>query len=102
MPSSDSEPSNVVRLATSRDTILTKKQLAAHLGCSTRTIENKMRDGMPALSVDRFGRRRFKLGDVETWLDTSARVARSPSLSDRVASLEAEVNRLKGLNEQRG
>lgn len=47
---------------------LTKRQLANHLGRSTRWIEMRVREGMPA-DWDRFHQeRRFNLRAVETWL----------------------------------
>lgn len=54
----------------SRDTgttpVLTKKQLAVYLQCSTKTIERRVSEGMPSFMLG--SRRRFRLGDVETWL----------------------------------
>jgi excisionase family DNA binding protein len=45
---------------------LTKQQLAAHLGYSTRWVEYRIHEGMPH---ERLGRRmRFRASDVETWL----------------------------------
>jgi hypothetical protein len=48
---------------------LTKKQLAGHLGFSTRWIELRMRDGLPSRLIG--GRRRFRLSEVERWVDGS-------------------------------
>jgi hypothetical protein len=45
---------------------LTKRQLAAHLGYSTRWIELQVKDGMPC---ERWGGRlRFQVSAVEAWL----------------------------------
>jgi excisionase family DNA binding protein len=45
---------------------LTKQQLAAHLGYSTRWVEYRIHEGMPH---ERFGRRmRFRASEVEAWL----------------------------------
>ncbi len=45
---------------------LTKRQLAAHLGYSTRWIELQVKDGMPC---ERWGGRlRFQVPAVEGWL----------------------------------
>lgn len=45
---------------------VTKKELAAHLGFSTRWIEHRLRDGLPHA---RFGSQaRFKISVVESWL----------------------------------
>lgn len=88
---------NVVPIRATQDHLLTKAQLAAHLGCSTRSIENKMREGMPKLPIDRFGRRRYNLREVEAWLEAPDRkrkpVDRLSQLEARVASLEAQLGR---------
>jgi hypothetical protein len=45
---------------------LSKKQLAAHLGYSTRWVELRVKDGMPC---ERWGGRlRFRVSEVEPWL----------------------------------
>jgi excisionase family DNA binding protein len=45
---------------------LTKRELAEHLGYSTRWVEYRVREGMPN---ERLGRRmRFRATDVEAWL----------------------------------
>jgi hypothetical protein len=46
---------------------LTKKQLARHLGFSTRWVELRLRDGLPSRLIG--GRRRFRLSEVERWVD---------------------------------
>lgn len=46
--------------------VLTKQQLAVYLRCSTKTIERRMREGMPSFKVG--GLRRFRLDLVEDWL----------------------------------
>ena len=49
---------------------LTKRQLAAHLGFSTRWVELRVREGMPA---QRWGSRlRFRASEVEEWLGRRA------------------------------
>ena len=49
---------------------LTKKQLAAHLGFSTRWIELRVNEGMPSTPFG--GRRRFHLSEVEAWIKERA------------------------------
>jgi hypothetical protein len=57
--------SAVVPLRPASQALLTKKQLAAALGRSERWIELKQRDGLPIASTDRYGRRRYRLADVD-------------------------------------
>jgi hypothetical protein len=77
--------------------LLTKQQLARHLGRSTRWVELKMREGMPSLEpTTRFPGRRYRLRDVEAWLAAGERA----QPRDRVARLEAEVARLRSIVEQ--
>jgi excisionase family DNA binding protein len=45
---------------------LTKKQLAAYVGFSTRWVELRVREGMPSTIIG--GRRRFHVSEVEAWL----------------------------------
>jgi predicted DNA-binding transcriptional regulator AlpA len=49
--------------------LLTKKQVARALGFSQRWVELRVADGMPS-SLDKKGRRRFRLSDVQDWLNT--------------------------------
>jgi excisionase family DNA binding protein len=58
---------------------LSPKELAAHLGCSVRTILNYQRAGMPHLMVG--SHPRFKASDCEVWL-----TARSGRAYDGVSS----------------
>jgi excisionase family DNA binding protein len=46
---------------------LTKRQVAAHFGFSTRWVELRIRDGLPSQMMG--GRRRFRLSEVEGWLE---------------------------------
>ncbi len=46
---------------------LSKKQVAAHYGYSTRWVELRMRDGMP--SHVRGGHRKFVLSEIEAWFE---------------------------------
>lgn len=50
--------------------MLTKAQLAQHLGRSTRWVEERVKDGMPSKMGTRRNRsvRLFPLYDVESWL----------------------------------
>ena len=49
-----------------REPWVTKKQLAAHLGYSTRWVELQVRKGMPRAPFA--GPMRFKISAVEAWL----------------------------------
>jgi phage terminase Nu1 subunit (DNA packaging protein) len=88
----------IYRLPAARPPLLTKKQLAAHLGRSTRWIELQVRRGLPVeAATDRFGARRYDLAKVEAWLHAGEPVARRGSnLADRVAALELVVGELTG------
>ena len=84
--------SEVIRLPVRRfpDRLLTKRQLAAELGRSTRWIELRMREGMPV--APRAGPRehaRFDLTAVHAWLATP-----KLPLERRVEQLEREMNTL--------
>jgi phage terminase Nu1 subunit (DNA packaging protein) len=83
----------LVRLTSRPQTLLTKKQLAAHLGRSERWVELRVRDGMPVeQATDRYGRRRYNLGLVEEWLRAGRPTA--PKREDRIALLERRVGEL--------
>lgn len=74
---------------------VSKKQLAAHLGVTTRTIEIRMAEGMPALP--RTGPQDkvyFDIVAVEGWL--AERSPKDPNLKERVGSLEKQVADLRG------
>ena len=83
----------VVRLPSRGDTLLTKKQLAAHLGRSERWVELKVKEGMPVEdSTDRYGRRRYNLRLVDTWLNEGR--SKAVRREDRIAVLERRVAEL--------
>jgi phage terminase Nu1 subunit (DNA packaging protein) len=80
----------VVRMPSRGPILLTKKQLAAHLGRSERWVELRVRDGMPVEhATDRYGRRRYNLWLVEEWLRNGRPV--SAKHEDRLAALEHSV-----------
>jgi phage terminase Nu1 subunit (DNA packaging protein) len=86
----------VYQLPAARSVLLTKKQLAVHLGRSTRWVELQVRRGLPVeAATDRFGGRRYDLAKVEAWLRAGEPVARrEKSLTERVAALELLVGEL--------
>lgn len=45
---------------------LSKRQIAAHFGFSTRWVELRVRDGMPSQMIG--GHRRFRVSECETWV----------------------------------
>ena len=86
--------SEVIRLPVRRfpGRLLTKRQLAAELGRSTRWIELRMRDGMPV--APRAAPRehtRFDLTAVRAWLESRCATPKLP-LEQRVEQLEREMS----------
>lgn len=88
-----------LRAAPADGPLLTKRQLAAHIGRSTRWVELRMREGMPSVApTERYPHRRFRLSDVEAWL--KAGTPKASGHAERIARLEAEVARLAATVEQ--
>ena len=91
--------SAVRQLRPAAENLLTKQQLAAHLGKSPRWVELRVREGMPSEGpTARYPQRRFRLSAVEAWLAAGEPKPRSDRLSqleERVASLAATVERLE-------
>jgi len=48
---------------------LDKRQLAAHLGFSARWVDYRVSEGMPSHTFGK--RRRFRISEVERWLEDS-------------------------------
>jgi phage terminase Nu1 subunit (DNA packaging protein) len=62
---------SVVPFPTNRivnEQLVTKKQLAASLGFSTRWVELRVREGMPSVVIG--NRRRFRISEVMRWLES--------------------------------
>jgi phage terminase Nu1 subunit (DNA packaging protein) len=62
---------SVVPFPTNRivnEQLVTKKQLAASLGYSTRWVELRVREGMPSVVIG--NRRRFRISEVMRWLES--------------------------------
>jgi phage terminase Nu1 subunit (DNA packaging protein) len=84
----------VVRLASARGRLLTKKQLAGELGRSTRRAELRTRAGLPVLPRRTPGEHaRLDLQAVRAWLDGRSERACVP-IDERVARLERHVTPL--------
>ncbi|HEY7830918.1 MAG TPA: hypothetical protein VIC06_10180 [Solirubrobacteraceae bacterium] len=83
------------------DRIVTKQQLASHLGRSPRWVEMRVKDGMPVIEgTDRYGRRRYNLRECEAWLNggrpkPAKREDRLTVLEREVAELRAQVGELR-------
>jgi hypothetical protein len=97
--------SEIVHLPNRASHLLTKKQLAAHLGRSTRWIELRVRQGMPSEPpTRRYPSRRFRLAEVEAWLAAGEK-KRSPE-ADRLVRLEQRMAtlaaRVEGLERRAG
>jgi phage terminase Nu1 subunit (DNA packaging protein) len=85
---------SVVRLPRTGLRLVSKKQLAAELGRSTRWVELRMREGLPvAPRRTPHEHARFDLEAVGSWL-ASREPETSLPLADRVRRLEQEVARL--------
>jgi hypothetical protein len=92
---------SVAQLSLVGEQLLTKRQLAQHLGRSTRWVEMRVREGMPSEPpTTRYPTRRFRLSEVEAWLAAGKRkppprqAQRIAELEERVAELAATVERL--------
>ncbi len=53
---------------------LDKRALAAHLGCGVRWIELRVAEGMPSAMIA--GRRKFRVSEVEPWLERAGHIER--------------------------
>lgn len=74
--------------------LVTKRQLAAELGRSTRWVELRMREGLPvAPRVNPHEHARFEVDAVRAWLDSRGDAAKAP-LEQRVCRLERQVSTL--------
>jgi hypothetical protein len=57
---------------------LDKRACAEHFGCSVRSIELAMTEGLPYAVI--FGRPKFQATDVEQWLERTGRLVRRGTL----------------------
>ena len=53
---------------------LSKKELVEYLGCSVRSIQTTMTEGLPHVVV--YGRCRFRVLEVEEWLEANGKLER--------------------------
>lgn len=51
-----------------------KRGLASHLGCGIRWVEERLRDGMPSAMIA--GKRKFRVSEVEPWLERAGHIRR--------------------------
>lgn len=56
--------------------LVTKRQVAAYLNLTTRSVENLHKQGLPYFRLGA-RRNRYDLAAVKTWLDRSCRIVRS-------------------------
>lgn len=92
--------STAAQLSLAVEQLLTKRQVAEHLGRSTRWIELRVREGMPSEApTTRFPRRRFRLSEVEAWL-AAGEPKPAPRQAQRLAELEERVAQLAATLEQ--
>jgi hypothetical protein len=64
--------------AVSLEPWLDKRGLAGHLGCSTRSIDLAVKEGMPHAII--FGRRKFRASEAEAWLEATGGLKRRGTL----------------------
>ena len=89
----------VIALRSDMRVLVTKRQLATHLGRSSRWVELKVAEGMPSVApTTRYPHRRFRLADVEAWLKDGR--ARPATTVERVAALEVKMASLTRMVEQ--
>ncbi|MGH2955298.1 MAG: hypothetical protein ACRD2Z_10150 [Thermoanaerobaculia bacterium] len=53
---------------------LDKQGLAEHLACGVRWIEDRIAEGMPCALIA--GRRKFRISEVEPWLERAGHIKR--------------------------
>lgn len=65
----------VLPFPTTHEPWLSKKQIAAHFGRTTRWVEMRMAEGMPHRKdgESREARTMFRMSDVEAWMDDRGR-----------------------------
>ena len=92
--------STITQLSLAVEHLVTKRQLAEHLGRSTRWVELRVREGMPSEPpTTRFPQRRFRLSEVEAWL-AAGKAKPPPPQAQRIAELEERVAQLAAALEQ--
>ena len=69
------------QLATER--WLDKRQLAEHLACSVRSIQTALAEGCPHALI--FGRVKFRVSEVEPWLEANGHLQRPSRLDGKRA-----------------
>lgn len=63
-------------VATKAEPWVDKAGLAKHLACGIRWIELRTREGMPSALIA--GRRKYKVSEVEAWLERAGYIQRAP------------------------
>jgi hypothetical protein len=63
---------------------LDKRGLAAHLSCSIRSIQTALAAGMPHATI--FGRAKFRVSEVEPWLEQHGYLVRDDDGGSRLDS----------------
>ncbi len=72
---------------------LDKKGLAEHLCCSVRSLQTALADGLPHVVI--FGRVKFRVSEVEPWLEANGYLVRYGD--DAGATLDSEIVRAGGV-----
>ena len=68
---------------------LDKRGLAAHLSCGVRTVERALADGMPHVVI--FGRVKFRVSEVEPWLEARGHLSRTSAGLDGRGQIPGQI-----------
>lgn len=68
---------------------LDKRGLAAHLSCSVRSIQTALTEGMPHAII--FGRVKFRVSQVEPWLEAHGHLARAVDPATRIEQIPGQL-----------
>lgn len=85
-----------MRVVADEETLLTKTELAAALGRSERWVELRQREGLPVATTNRFGHKRYRLEDVQAWVEGG------PGPNERLAALEDQMREVRERLEMQG
>ena len=70
---------------------LSKRDIAAHFGCSIRSIEYAVAAGLPHAII--FGRPKFQIPACEEWLEHNGQLERRGSIPEKIGATVLEHRR---------